>query len=171
MRQGEPILDIQASYLWPYIQNAPETDLRNALVGHLEAVVHAFSLWPEAKSNHAYGPEKWTVRQLMGHMVDAHHVFAFRAFSIARGESQELLPFDEDRYAVFWKNHSASLASITEMYRITGQLTLAQFDKMTAEHLNRPGIANRLRLTPKDLFRAMMGHERHHMLVLQTRYA
>lgn len=170
VRVDDAVIDAENSYLRPFLQSAPQGDTWLAFAEHIRQTGDFFAALPEAKSDFAYAPGKWTVRQVVAHMLDVHIVFHYRAMCIARGESQSLLPFDENTYAAYWLNSQATLAQLAQAYHAMSRASLTLGSLLTPEAWARRGIANRIRISPELIYRATMGHEAHHQRVLQERY-
>lgn len=167
--EGE-IIEAEASYLRPFIEATSPNQVPQAFARHIQQTADFLAKLPEAKADLAYAPGKWTVRQVVAHILDAHVVFQYRAQCIARGENQTLLPFDENLYAAYWSSTTATLAQLTQAYRDVSRATSTLATLLTPEAWARRGIANRIRISPELIYRVIMGHESHHGRTLQERY-
>jgi uncharacterized damage-inducible protein DinB len=164
------MLSAHESPIFGYIQSVPAEGLIARLVSHLEGMSALFAALPEEKADYAYAPGKWTVRQLVGHLLISQRVFVTRAVRIARGETQALTGYDENLYAEGWPGEDAPLSAVAAAYAAEAVATRAWLGLIRPGELEREGIANGTRLRPQEILRAVIGHESHHLRVLAERY-
>lgn len=153
-----------------YVKQIDESDLLQALriSGHrtLE-LVHAI---PEEKFDYRYAPEKWSIRELLCHMIDAERIFAYRALRFARNDKTPLSGWDENEYAPQANASGRSKSSIAQEMAHVRMSTLDLFESFTPEMLVRKGIANKNELSVVALGFIIAGHETHHCQVIKERY-
>lgn len=153
-----------------YVKLIEESDLIQALriSGHrtLE-LVHSL---PEEKSDFAYAPGKWTIRELLCHMIDAERIFAYRALRFARNDKTPLEGFDENDYAPQANASGRSLKKIADEMAHLRVSTIDLFNSFSEEMLVRKGTANKNEMTVAVLGFIIAGHETHHRKVLMERY-
>lgn len=158
------------SFYKNYVKQIDETDLLQALriSGHraLE-LVHAIS---EEKSDFRYAPDKWTIRELLCHMIDAERIFAYRALRFARNDKTPLAGFEERDYAPQANASARSLHKIAADMAHLRSSTIDLFESFTPEMLVRRGLANNNELSVVALGFIIAGHETHHCHVLKERY-
>jgi uncharacterized damage-inducible protein DinB len=157
----------------PYLDAVPAEGLDARLKRHLETVtgfLAALAAGPAGRADEAYAPGKWTVRQVVGHILVSQRVFVARAVFIARGESQPLPGYDENAYAAGWPGPGVSLAALAAAYAVEAASTAFWTSLLGVDERGREGIVNNTRVTPDQLLRALIGHETHHLAVLRTRY-
>jgi uncharacterized damage-inducible protein DinB len=157
----------------PYLDLVPADGLDGRLKRHLETVtdtVEALAARLDPSAGEAYAPGKWTVRQVIGHMLVSHRIFVSRAVCIARGETQYLPGYDENVYATDWPNATVSLAALAGAYAVEAASTAWWTSLLSVEERSREGVANETLVTPDQLLRALIGHETHHLAVLRDRY-
>jgi uncharacterized damage-inducible protein DinB len=164
------MLPVQESPVFGYIQAVPAEGLIARLNAHLEAATALLSALPEDKAGYAYAPGKWTVRQLVGHLLVSQRVFVTRAVRIARGETKALTGYDENLYAEGWPGEDVPLSAVAAAYAAEAAATRAWLGLVRPAELEREGIANGTRLRPQEILRALIGHESHHLRVLAERY-
>lgn len=141
-----------------------------AFAAHAEICGTYFSSLPEAKSIHRYAPEKWSVKQVLGHVTDSNLIFTYRFLSIARGETQPLPGFDENAFVANAAFESMSWRDILDNYRAVSRATAGFISGFDGAAWSRQGCANDTRITPLQMLRVLMGHERHHVRTLKERY-
>jgi len=117
-----------------------------------------------------YAPDKWTLKDVVGHVVDDERVFAYRAFCIARGERLSLPGFDEKIYAAHGEAELRPWEGLLSDYRAVREASLALFRELFPSGWTRVGEVNGYRATPRGLAFHIAGHEQHHVRWLQERY-
>jgi hypothetical protein len=125
---------------------------------------------PEEKLSYTYAPGKWTVAQMLQHLIDSERVFAYRAMSFARGEKQALPGFDENSYAARATAEHRSLAAIKEELLALRKATITLFNSFTQQDLQEYGIAFGHRVTVNAMGFIMAGHIYHHQHIYEERY-
>jgi len=153
-----------------YVKQIEETDLLQALriSGHraLE-LVHSIH---ESKVDFQYAPGKWTVRELLCHMIDAERIFTYRALRFARNDKTPLAGFEEKGYAPQANASGRSLQKIAVEMAHLRSSTIDLFEGFTPEMILRKGLANNNELSVVALGFIIAGHETHHCQVLKERY-
>jgi hypothetical protein len=125
---------------------------------------------PAEKEAWAYAEGKWTIREVVGHLIDGERVFGYRALCIARGETQNLPGFEQDDYLRTSPYNHIELEDLLSELRLVRLSNIAMFRNLDEEAWNRVGIANNSEVTVRALAFIMAGHLRHHMNVLRERY-
>ncbi|HEV8434443.1 MAG TPA: DinB family protein [Thermoanaerobaculia bacterium] len=117
-----------------------------------------------------YAPGKWTVKEVIGHMLDDERIFAYRMLCIARGDTKPLESFDENVYVAGANFEERSLASFIEEYRLIRASTVALLRSLTKEAWLRRATVTDYTASVRGLAWHIAGHELHHIEILQTRY-
>jgi len=117
-----------------------------------------------------YAPDKWTVKEVVGHMLDDERIFAYRMLCIARGDVKPLESFDENLYVAGANFEERSLASFIEEYRLVRASTIALLRSLTEEAWLRRGTVTNYSASVRGLAWHIAGHELHHIEILNTRY-
>lgn len=117
-----------------------------------------------------YAPGKWTVKEVIGHMLDDERIFAYRILCIARGDTTPLVSFDENLYVAGANFEERSLASFIEEYRLIRASTIALLRSLTEEAWLRRATVTDYTASVRGLAWHIAGHELHHIEILQTRY-
>jgi hypothetical protein len=167
-RRPQP--DEYAPYFQRYIDLVPEEDILGALRSQLEVTSSRLRQVDEERSSYRYAPGKWTIKQVVGHVGDAERIFAYRALSIARGDTNPLPGFDEDSYVRGADFDSWPFADLVDSVAIVRRANILMLSHLSDEAWNRRGVASDNPSTPLGLAFAMLGHERHHLRVLQEKY-
>ncbi|RWY52426.1 DinB family protein [Mucilaginibacter gilvus] len=144
-------------------------DVMQLLANSIAETHNLFSNLPSEKALYAYAEGKWTVKQVLGHMIDTERVFAFRAFCFSR-EQVTLPGFDQDTYVNNTDYNSRRLQDLADEFRMTRQSNLYVFRNFTEEQINRNGTASGNYLTVRALIYMTSGHELHHLRILKEKY-
>lgn len=130
-------------------------------------VLNSFS---EHKGNFRYAEGKWTVKEVVGHLLDTERVFAYRALCIARGEKKSLPGFEQDDYVKDGNFNRRELFELNYEFRLLRESNLLLFRSFSTEMLKKKGFANETSITVLAILFIIAGHERHHMNVLREKY-
>ena len=153
-----------------YVQEAPEGDILAALRRQSEEIQDMLGALPLAMGGHRYGPGKWSIRELVGHLNDAEKCFEHRAYRFSRGDASPLPGFDEDAYVAAGRSELRSLLDLTAEFAHLRAATLATFTHLAPEAWDRRGIANGKGVSVRALAFVIAGHAAHHMRILRERY-
>ncbi len=153
-----------------YVKQIEETDLLQALRlsgFRTQMLIHSI---PAEKSDFRYADGKWTVRELLCHIIDAERIFAYRALRFARNDKTNLHGFDENTYAPEANAGGRSLKKISDELTHLRASTVDLFEGFTEEMLLRKGTANNNEISVLALGFIIAGHEAHHRRILTERY-
>ncbi|MBK9273895.1 MAG: DinB family protein [Flavobacteriales bacterium] len=170
MSTERPLMEEIPAFYRGYVQEAPGADVCEALVHAAEAVRAAFSAVPEARGDHRYAPGKWTVKEVLLHLIDAERVFAYRALRFARRDATPLPGFDEDAWVPAARADRRTLAGLLAEHGAVHAATLALFRSFEPEDLLQRGTANGNPISVRAIGWATAGHALHHVAVLRERY-
>ena len=163
-------LETVPSFYKNYVKQIEETDLLQALrvSGHrcLE-LVHSI---PEEKVDFRYADGKWTIRELLCHIIDAERIFTYRALRFARNDKTDLAGFEENDYAPQANASGRIVQKIAAEMAHLRSATIDLFESFTPEMLIRKGTANKNELSVIVLGFIIAGHETHHCNILKERY-
>lgn len=165
-----PTPDEYESFYASYIALVPDGDVLASLKRQAKDTVKFLSVISEKKAAFRYAPDKWSIKGLVGHVVDSERVFSYRALSIGRSDPAPLPGFDEKAWAQTANFDGRSLKDLVRDYQVVRDATLALFRSLPAEAWPRRGIANDCGVTVRALAWIIAGHERHHLKVLRERY-
>jgi hypothetical protein len=153
-----------------YVRHVPETDVLAALERQPVELAALLATVPPDREKFRYAPGKWTIRGVLGHVLDAERVFGYRALCVARGEKASLPAFEEDDYAARAKHDDRTIASLLEELSILRKSHVLMLGHVDDEAWTRFGSANALPITPRAIAYILVGHPRHHMAVLREKY-
>ena len=167
----KPTSDEYAPYAALYVDLVPaDGDILQHLNDNFKAVQQLVATLSDAQLLHRYAPGKWTIREVLVHMVDDERIYAYRAMCFARGEQQSLPGFEQEDYAANSGANERSMESIMEEYEAVRWSTVALFDGLTDEALARWGNANGYMCTVRGLLYHLAGHELHHINLIKSKY-
>ena len=165
-----PAADEFAPYYAGYISRVPDGDIVATIEGQIGDTLALLRAIPESRGDHRYAPDKWSIKDIIGHVSDTERVMAYRALRIARADQTPLSGFDQDPWvqaAHFETRSVASLVTELEHVRSSTVDLLRSFDERA---FLRRGTANGVSLTSRALAWIIAGHERHHLAGLRERY-
>jgi hypothetical protein len=168
--QGRPQPNEAASYYSIYIDRVPGDDVVAALAAQLDETSAFLSDISEEKSLHRYAPDKWSMRELIGHVNDTERVFMFRAMWFARGYTDPLPSFDQEVAFQAAESDKVSWASHIDEFRAIRAATLAFCRHLPKEAWMRSGVASDNSVTVRALAYITAGHVAHHVGILRERY-
>lgn len=165
-----PLPTEYAPYYASYLDQVPAGDILHLLARQRDQVRELLAGREEEWGNHRYSPDKWSVKEVLGHLIDTERLFAFRALWIARGDPEPQPGMDQDIWVASGRFEARTLADLLDEYRIVREASLALFCSFTSEDWARRGIANQVSFTARSLPYIIAGHELHHVRILQERY-
>jgi hypothetical protein len=158
------------SFYQTYINYTSGKDYSILVQQYNDRIIESWTAVPIEKINYAYGPDKWTIKQMFQHVIDTERIFAYRALAIARQEPAALLGFDENEYA---KNGTAANRNWKDMlveWRVVRQSTNLLFASFTEEQNKSLGTASGFPISVNALGFIIFGHALHHLHILKERY-
>jgi hypothetical protein len=153
-----------------YIAKIADVDVLELLEHQRESLRHLASAASPEQQELRYAPGKWSVREVVGHLIDGERVFGYRAFRIGRGDQTPLPGFNENEYVAASGYHHRDLASLAEEFALVRAANLAVFKGLSEEDWRRIGTANGYPVSVRALAFIMAGHVEHHMALLSERY-
>ncbi|MBK6777471.1 MAG: DinB family protein [Flavobacteriales bacterium] len=170
MPSSKPGPDEAASYYLNYIQRADGVSIHHAL-GHASALLHKTVEGVRAdKAEYRYAEGKWTIKDILQHLIDSERVFAYRAMRFARQDGTELPGFDENEYVASSSTERRSVADLLEEHDIVRSSTEKLFESFSPDMLLRQGTANGQNVSVRALGWIIAGHAVHHAGVIRERY-
>jgi hypothetical protein len=157
-------------YFQRYIDQVPETELMQAFQQQTAGIEVFLSSISEEKAGYAYDTGKWTIKELLQHVIDAERIFNYRALCFARGEKTNLPGFEEDEYAANSHANSRTWNSLVQEFLTVRKGTTLLFESFNATVINNSGTANNNPTTVSSIGFITLGHFYHHKKILQERY-
>ncbi|MFT4664283.1 MAG: putative damage-inducible protein DinB [Polaribacter sp.] len=165
-----PLPEESPQYYKTYIDKVPQEDFLSFLKTSSSEITAFLKGLSEEQWMHRYAPDKWSIKEMMLHIVDTERIMAYRALRISRGDKTPLPGFEQDDYVPFSKADQRSSASIISEYDAVRQASVQLFEYLDDSHLKTVGVASGNPFTPRALGFVLAGHEVHHMQVLKERY-
>ena len=159
-----------APYYANYIKLVPEQDIVKGLINQKEEVLHFFKAIPVFKHEYAYAKDKWTIKDILLHLIDTERIFAYRALRIARNDKTELPGFDENDFAREAKANDREYESLLKEYAVVREMTINLFENFNKETLLRIGMASNNNCSVRAIGYMILGHELHHKNIIIERY-
>ena len=159
-----------APYFQNYINSAPEENIVKSLEDQLSESVSYYDSLNESEFDFRYAPGKWSIKEVIIHILDTERIFNYRALRFARKDTTPLPGFEQDDYinSTDWINYS--IKSIIEEYELVRKHTIVLFNNMTKEMLIQSGISSGMKLSVRAIPFIIAGHERHHLNVIKSKY-
>jgi len=158
------------TYAGSYVARVPDGDIVSILGRQLQETLALIRSIPEARGEFRYADGKWSVKEVIGHVIDTERVFAYRALRFARGDATPLEGFEQDDYVRGGSFDKRSLSDLADEYEHVRRATISLFANLDEEAWTRRGTANKNEVSVRGLAFIVAGHERHHVEILRTRY-
>jgi uncharacterized damage-inducible protein DinB len=159
-----------AAFYKPYISMLDEADL----LGELEISLYDFIRFvqdiPLGKHDYRYAEGKWTIKDIIQHLIDAERIFTYRALRISRNDKTPLPGFEENDYAATVNANARNLQELLTELATVRQSTLLFYKSLTIEELFRVGMASDKEISVRALGFITIGHMKHHQNVFKERY-
>ncbi len=157
-------------YYKAYIEALGEVDLMKTMRKQVENYPQFLESIPKDKLTYSYAEGKWTVAEILVHVLDSERVFQYRALRFARKDETPLPGFDQDVYVPSSGANQRSLKSIVEEYKAIRNSTLALYESFDEAILKRKGIASNAAMSVGALGFIICGHQKHHRNIIRERY-
>lgn len=167
---GRPAADEYAPYYGKYVALVSTDDVLAALEKQPSELVSALSARKESDGDFRYAPGKWTVKESLGHVIDAERVFSYRALRIARNDKTPLAGFEQDDYVNFGSFGERTLAGLLDEFKSVRQATVSLFRGLDDAAWTRRGTASNNEVSVRGLTYIIAGHELHHRRIFQEKY-
>jgi uncharacterized damage-inducible protein DinB len=165
-----PVPGEYAPYYEIYISKVKGNDIVGILEAQRLQMAQLFAARSERDGNFRYAPDKWTVKDVLGHVSDTERIFAYRALRIARGDQTPLSGFEQDDYVRGGNFAERTLADLAEEFGLVRAANIAFFKSLQKEAWQGRGVANKSEVTVRALAFIVAGHELHHRQILEERY-
>ncbi|MDG1063727.1 MAG: DinB family protein [Flavobacteriaceae bacterium] len=154
-----------------YIDHTKGHDYTELVQQHNDRIVQAWSAVPIQKVDFAYAPGKWTVRQMLQHVIDTERILAYRALAISREEPHAIAGFDENKYAAIATASDRNWDEMILEWQVVRQSTNMLFASFTKGQIQNMGVASDNPISVNALGFIIIGHALHHLGVLHERYS
>ena len=166
----KPSPETYVSYFRRYIDQVPEEDLMTAFKNQTAGIEKFLSSISEEKSNYAYAEGKWTIKEMLQHIIDTERILNYRALCFARGEKAGLPGFEENDYAANSYAGNRKWADLIQEFLAVRKATEIMYGSFNTAVMDNAGKANDNPVTVASLGFTIAGHYYHHKKVLEERY-
>jgi len=157
-------------YYEHYVSLAAGHDIIGLLGSQPTRLQDIFTAMPEEKGDFRYAEGKWSIKELLGHIIDGERMFAYRTFRISRGDETPIEGFEQDGYIENAHSNDRSFADLLDEFSLLRRANMIFFKNMTDDAWLRAGTANNVKVSVRALAYIMAGHIEHHLEVLKDRY-
>lgn len=170
MATGRPDTSEFAPFYAGYVTRVPEEDILGVLAAQADEIGALARSLPEAKQSYRYAEGKWSVGEVLSHLIDGERVFGYRAFCFSRGEQAALPGFDENQYVSTSRAGDVPLVALAREFAAVRESNLGFLRRLGEQAWTRTGTASGKPVSVRALAWIMAGHPRHHLAVLRERY-
>ena len=153
-----------------YIAMVPDGDILGTLAGQIGVTLTELRKISEEDSLYRYAPGKWSVREVVGHLIDAERIFAYRALRFARKDRTPLASFEENDYVPAANFDQRPWLDLIDEFYAVRRSNIAMFRGLSEEAWMRKGIASDHEMSVRAVAYAIAGHERHHLGLIREKY-
>lgn len=166
----KPAVTEYPAYFTKYIELVATDDLLQELQNSGKQTIATLEGLSEAEASFRYAPVKWSIKEVVGHIVDTERILSYRALRIARGDVTPLPGFDESTYVSLANFSERPLSSLLQSFSIVRQSTIDLLEQFPEDAWSRVGIVSNNEITVRALGFIVAGHELHHLRVIVERY-
>ncbi len=170
MNRPHPDEYAQSPYTSRYVELVDGNDVLSVLKNGMKEISTLYTSLTAEQLNYRYAPDKWSLLELLRHMIDTERIMSYRALCIARGEKQPLPGFDENQYASYANASVGHLADVLKEYQLIREANLLLFGSFNESVLSMTGNANGKDISVRAVLFVIAGHEKHHLQVIQQKY-
>lgn len=168
---AKPDIDEYPAYASMYIDLLDDDgEILSHLKNQLDKTKDFFTGLSKKQLKYTYAEGKWTIKEILVHIIDDERIFAYRALRIGRGDATPLPGFEQDDYVPFSHANERSIKDILKEYKSVRKATLTLFKTFYDEDLFRKGIANGFVVSVRALLYHIAGHELHHLNIIKNLY-
>ena len=157
-------------YYEKYVSLVDESELMATLERQPDEMRSITSKLAEERGTFAYAEGKWTVKEVLSHLIDGERMFAYRIFRIARGDRTPIEGFEQDGYIENSHANQRTFADLAEEFEMLRKANMLFFRNLGEQDWTRVGVANNVEISVRALAYIMAGHIRHHAAILRERY-
>ncbi|MBV6646741.1 MAG: DinB family protein [Cyclobacteriaceae bacterium] len=167
---SKPALDQVPEFYQNYVRQVPEGEVVPLLEQCGSTFLEYLHTIPEEKGDFAYADGKWTIKQLLLHIIDAERVFCYRAMRFSRNDKTDLPGFDQDAYVIESKAEARPLDQLITEYDSVRQASISLFKGLSEAQLHFKGTANGYVFDASMTGYILIGHQVHHYTIMKDRY-
>lgn len=157
-------------YYSRYVNFVPDGDIIDILTEQRGTTLDLLKNISEKKGEFRYAPGKWSVKDVIGHVIDVEWIFTYRGLRFARADKTPLAGMEQDEFMEGANFGDRTVSSLAEEYKHLRAAGITLFGSFSDEILSRSGLASGYEFTVRSIVHILAGHERHHVGVLKERY-
>ncbi|MBJ7882691.1 DinB family protein [Gelidibacter salicanalis] len=157
-------------YYQPYVSKVGQGNVLDILKNNSELVSSFLNTIDQGKLGFRYAEGKWTIKEIVLHLIDTERIFAYRALCIARKDKTDLPGFDQDAYVVNSQADTRSIKSLLWEYSTVRSATVSLFESFDNQAWMHSGVSSENRLSVRAIAFIIVGHENHHLEIIKARY-
>lgn len=157
------------AYYAPYIDTVVG-NVWDVLTDQVESFPEFIASVPPGKAEYAYAEGKWTVKEVLGHVIDTERIMAYRALRFARNDTKALHSFNEEDFVAAGRFNERSLKSLAEEFVLVRKSNLALFERFNEQELSRRGMAGERLVSVRAFLYIIAGHLTYHRHIIRDRY-
>ncbi len=157
-------------YYETYVSRVPDGDVLEFLEAQLTNMIDTLKGISEEKAGYRYAPGKWSLKEVLGHVVDMEWVFTYRILSFARNQAAPLASVDQDDFVAAANFDSRTFSGMVDEFRHVRTANLLLFADFDDSILDRRGIASGKEFTARSALYTLAGHVEHHIQVVRDKY-
>ncbi|WP_390622403.1 DinB family protein [Bacillus massilinigeriensis] len=167
---GRPEEHEYSAYFSKYINSIPDGDIIQILQQHSEEMNQFLNKFSEEQALFKYAEDKWSIKEVVGHVIDTERIMAYRLLCIARGETVSLPGFNENTYVQNADFNRYTIQELREDFAVVRKATLQLLKRLEPKAWLREGTANNSLVTARAIAYIIAGHELHHRNIISNRY-
>jgi len=157
-------------YYKMYIEDLGNVELLEILNTSFEDFLNTVKNLTEEKLTYRYAEDKWTIKELIQHLIDTERIMSYRALRFSRNDTTELPGFDENWYVTNSNANDREIVAILEEFNNLRKTTISLFNSFSNEMLTISGLANGSEMSVRALGFIIAGHQLHHLKVIKEKY-
>jgi uncharacterized damage-inducible protein DinB len=157
-------------YYGKYVSLVPSGDIVGVLGEQINETLALLRSIPEERAGFRYAPGKWSIKELVGHLIDSERIFSYRALRFARNDETALPGYEQDDYISNGSFDDTALEDLAAEFASVRQATVLLFKHLSQDAWTRRGSANESEVSVRGLAHIIAGHELHHRNILRDKY-
>lgn len=166
----KPVTQEYAPYYARYINLVPSGNIIENLYYQMADTLKLIASLTDQQALHRYSPEKWSIKEIIGHIIDSERIFAYRALRFARNDGIPLPGFEQDDYVMNGEFDNRQLIDLVKEYEAVRAASIVLFEGLSEGAWERKGMANKVEVSVRAIAWIISGHELHHKEIIRTRY-
>ncbi len=158
------------AYYHKYISLVPEVDIRTSFANQPVELRQEFEGIAEDKGIFAYEEGKWTIKEVLSHLIDGERIFAYRMLRISRGDETPIEGFEQDGYIENSNANNRPFSDLLDEFELNRKANALMLNNLDETALVRVGTASGVPVSARALANICIGHVRHHLAILKDRY-